>query len=340
MASKVAVVILNWNGRSFLERFLPSVLAHSDGAEVVIADNASTDGSVEWLATHHPALRVIVHPSNGGFARGYNEALRQIDATYYLLLNSDIEVPAGWLTPLVELMDRRPEVAACQPKILDYHRPERFEYAGAAGGFIDRFGYPFCRGRIFLSLEEDNGQYDDEREVFWATGACLMVRASLYHRVGGFDDDFFAHMEEIDLCWRLKNAGFQIAATGASKVYHVGGGTLPKKSSKKTYLNFRNNFVLLYKNLPAKSILPVFLFRIVLDWVAALKFLAEGGGGDFLAVIKAHFDFSFSLRRHHAKRRRQLIHTRSGVYRRSIVFDYYLRKKHRFSSLFPGDFCR
>lgn len=337
---KTAVVILNWNGRKFLEKFLPSVLAHSGDAEVVVADNASTDSSVEWLRENHPGLRIILNPSNGGFAKGYNEALRQVQAEYYVLLNSDIEVPEKWLDPLVALMDTRSDVAACQPRIISYHDQTRFEYAGAAGGFIDRYGYPFCRGRIFQDLEMDLGQYSDDVEVFWATGACLMVRSSCYHEVGGLDDDFFAHMEEIDLCWRLKNAGYKIMACGGSCILHVGGGTLPKQSSRKTYLNFRNNFILLYKNLPARRLIPVFALRLVLDWVAAFKFLAEGGTADFRAVIKAHWHFLLSIPRHHRKRMAQPSHILTGIYNRSIVLDYYLRKIKKFTDLpqdkFPG----
>ncbi len=338
--SKTAVVILNWNGRKFLEKFLPSVIANSGDAEIIIADNASSDDSVQWLGEHHPELRIIRNESNGGFAKGYNDAFAQVRATYYVLLNSDIEVPAGWLEPLIALMDIKPEVAACQPKILSYAEPNFFEYAGAAGGFIDRYGYPFCRGRMFLSLEEDAGQYDDEAEVFWATGACLVVRADCFHQVGGLDNDFFAHMEEIDLCWRLKNAGYKVMVTGASSIYHVGGGTLPKKSSRKTYLNFRNNFILLYKNLPARRIFPVFFLRIPLDWVAAFKFLVEGGFADFWAVTRAHCHFLLNIRKHHLKRKAQPAHTISGIYNHSIVFDYYFRKKQKFSDLSPGSFSR
>ncbi|HRZ41891.1 MAG TPA: glycosyltransferase family 2 protein [Bacteroidales bacterium] len=336
----IAVVILNWNGQKFLEKFLPSVLAHSDDAEVIVADNASADHSVEWLAHNHPEVRIIRNGSNGGFAKGYNDALRQVEAKYYVLLNSDIEVPQGWLRPMKALMDASPQVAACQPRILHYDEPDRFEYAGAAGGFIDRYGYPFCRGRIFQDLEKDTGQYSDDTEVFWATGACLMVRAACYHAVGGLDDDFFAHMEEIDLCWRLKNAGHKIMACGKSHILHVGGGTLPKQSSKKTYLNFRNNFILLYKNLPARRLLPVFLLRILLDWVAALKFLSEGGTGDFRAVIRAHWHFMLSVRRHHRKRMAQPTHILTGIYNRSIVADYYLRKKKKFSDLPQENFSK
>lgn len=336
----VAIVILNWNGLKFLERFLPSVVANSNGAEVIIADNASSDNSVSWLRNNYPHLRVIVNKTNWGFARGYNEALKLVEAEYFLLLNSDIEVPPGWLDPLIVLMEKNPEVAACQPKIISYNQPGYFEYAGAAGGFIDRYGYPFCRGRIFTELEEDKGQYDDDVEVFWATGACLMVRASCYHEVGGMDNDFFAHMEEIDLCWRLKNAGYKVMATGKSEIHHVGGGTLPKKSSRKTYLNFRNNFILLYKNLPAYRIPWVFMVRFVLDWIAAVKFLAEGGIGDFAAVIKAHWHFLLSVPRHHAKRKTQPLHTNSGIYNRSIVVDFWFRKRSRFTQLSTRHFTR
>jgi GT2 family glycosyltransferase len=338
--AKTAVVILNWNGKKFLEKFLPAVIDHSGDAEIIIADNASTDLSVDFLETQYPALRIIRNASNGGFARGYNEALSQVDAKYYVLLNSDIEVPEHWLDPLVALMESNPEVAACQPKILQYGESDRFEYAGAAGGFIDMYGYPFCRGRIFQDIEKDSGQYSDDIEVFWATGACLMVRAECYHSVGGLDDDFFAHMEEIDLCWRLKNAGYKVMACGGSYILHVGGGTLPKQSSKKTYLNFRNNFILLYKNLPAGRLLPVFLLRILLDWVAALKFLTEGGTRDFRAVIRAHWHFLLSIRRHHRKRIAQPTHILTGVYNRSIVADYYLRNKKKYTDLLPEKFSK
>ena len=233
--TRVAVVILNWNGREFLRKFLPSVIGFSQGdAEIIVADNASTDSSLEFLANEFPGIRVIQNLTNGGFAKGYNDALKQVDAEYYVLLNSDIEVTSGWIKPVIQLMDTHPEVAACQPRIRSYHSPDKFEYAGAAGGFIDHYGYPFCRGRMFQHLEADQGQYDNSCEIFWATGACMFVRAELYHQMGGLDEDFFAHMEEIDFCWRLKNAGHAIMYCPESVVYHVGGGTLPKKSSFKT----------------------------------------------------------------------------------------------------------
>ena len=332
---KVAVVILNYNGRKFLEQFLPTVIASCDPAlaEVVVADNASTDDSVAFMREHFPHIRLIENGSNGGFATGYNLALQQVEAQYYVLLNSDIEVPEGWIEPVVAMMDADPQIAACQPKILSYYHKEQFEYAGASGGFIDKYGYPFCRGRVFQNLEVDEGQYDAPMEVFWATGACMFVRADLYHKIGGLDDSFFAHMEEIDLCWRLKNAGYKVFCCPQSKVYHIGGGTLPKNSPRKTYLNFRNNLSLLVKNLPERRVKRTIAYRIFLDWVAAFKFLAEGCGKDFCMVFKAHWDFY--------KRLKALLQTRKSVehrqvsciYQRNIVFDSIIRGKKKYSEL-------
>ena len=331
---KAAVVILNWNGRTFLEQFLPTVIKYSkDLAEVIVADNASGDNSVAYLQEYFPDIRIIRNETNGGFAKGYNDALKHVEAEYYILLNSDIEVTPHWLEPVLALMDSDKSIAACQPKILSYHEKNKFEYAGAAGGFIDKFGYPFCRGRLFLSMEEDHGQYDDITEVFWATGACMFVRSEYYHHYGGLDEDFFAHMEEIDFCWRMKNHGFKIMYCPESVIYHIGGGTLPKSSSQKTYLNFRNNFTLLYKNLPAGRIVPVFAFRMILDGIAALKFLLDGGFKDFIAVTQAHFSFYrrfFTIRK---KRSRQPHRKVSMIYYSSIVKDYYLLKKKKFSEL-------
>lgn len=331
---RVAVVILNWNGREFLRKFLPSVIEHSKGeAEVIIADNASTDSSIEFLQEEFPDIRIVQNLTNGGFARGYNEALRQIDADYYVLLNSDIEVTANWIRPVIDLMESDATIAACQPKLRSYYHPEQFEYAGAAGGYIDLYGYPFCRGRVFLHLEDDNGQYDDVHEVFWATGACLFVKARLFHEFGGLDNDFFAHMEEIDFCWRLKNAGYRIMYCPESVVFHVGGGTLPKKSSRKTYLNFRNNLSLLYKNLPSSLLWRVFMIRFPLDAVAAFKFLLDGGFGDFKAVIRAHLYFykNFGKLR---KKRKALTQTHvSCIYEGHLLIDYYLKKKKKFTDL-------
>ena len=337
---KIAVVILNWNGREFLRKFLPSVLAHSqDVAEVIIADNASTDSSIEFLQDNYPQLRIITNRTNGGFARGYNEALAEVEADYFILLNSDIEVTENWIDPVIKLMESDNSIAACQPKLRSFHNRSKFEYAGAAGGFIDEYGYPFCRGRIFQHIETDNGQYNDAIEIFWATGACMFVRADLYKKFGGFDEDFFAHMEEIDFCWRLKNAGYKIMYSPDSIVYHVGGGTLPKNSSQKTYLNFRNNLSLLYKNLPSHLIFPVFAVRFPLDAVAAFKFLIDGGFGDFYAVLRAHIYFysHFSnLRLKRKQFRQSMVH---GIYMGNLVKEYYINKKILFSQLNPKDFA-
>lgn len=337
---RVAVVILNYNGKKFLEQFLPNVIENTndDLAEIVVADNASTDDSVAFMKERFPDIRLIVNDSNGGFATGYNVALRQIQAEYFVLLNSDIEVTPHWIEPIIDLMDSDQEIAACQPKILSYYDKGRFEYAGASGGFIDRYGYPFCRGRLFQHLEEDQGQYDDDCEVFWATGACMFVRAELYLQEGGLDDSFFAHMEEIDFCWRMKNLGFKIYCCPKSKVYHIGGGTLPKSSARKTFLNFRNNLSLLYKNLPSNQLFLTLVYRIILDWVAAVKFLCGGGLGDFWAVIRAHFAF-YARIRSMRKKRVAIVHKQvSRIYQRNIVFENFLKGKKRFTDLDPEYF--
>jgi len=337
----IAVVILNWNGREFLRKFLPSVLANSqDVAEVIIADNASTDSSIEFLQNNFPQVRIINNRTNGGFARGYNEALAEVEADYFVLLNSDIEVTPNWIEPVIKLMESDKTIAACQPKLRSYQEKEKFEYAGAAGGFIDEYGYPFCRGRIFQHIETDYGQYDDAIEIFWATGACMFVRADLYKKFGGLDEDFFAHMEEIDFCWRLKNDGYKIMYCPDSVVFHVGGGTLPKKSSHKTYLNFRNNISLLYKNLPARLLFPVFAVRFPLDAVAAFKFLIDGGFADFYAVLRAHLYFYSHFRNLHRKRKqfpKSMVH---GIYKGNLVKEYYINRKKLFTQLDPDDFTR
>ena len=337
---KVAVVILNYNGKKFLEQFLPNVIANCDPnlAEIVVADNASTDESVAFMQERFPGIRLIENGSNGGFATGYNLALRQIEAQYYVLLNSDIEVSPHWIEPVIEMMDNDPQIAACQPKILSYYHKEQFEYAGASGGFIDKYGYPFCRGRVFQNLEKDEHQYDTPMEVFWATGACMFVRADLYHQLGGLDDSFFAHMEEIDLCWRLKNAGFKVYCCPQSRVYHIGGGTLPKNSPRKTYLNFRNNLSLLVKNLPKHRVHRIILYRIFLDWVAAFKFLIEGCPKDFRMVFKAHWDFYKRLKELREKRRCSEHKLVSCIYRKNIVFESIVRGKKKFSELKESSF--
>ena len=334
---KVAIVILNWNGRNMLRRFLPSVLRHSDGATVIVADNASTDDSLAVMAADFPEVRIIRLDSNYGFAEGYNLALRQVEADYYLLLNSDVEVGEGWLQPLVGFLDSHPDYCACQPKLRSYHLRDEFEYAGAAGGYIDKYGYPFCRGRIFSTVEKDGGQYDTVADVLWATGACLLIRSRDYHEAGGLDARFFAHCEEIDLCWRLRLMGRKIACVPQSVVYHVGGGTLPKSNPMKTYLNFRNNLTMLYKNLDERSLAKVMRVRFVLDCVAALQMLLTGKLGDFNAVVRARADFarwkkSFAADRERIQARRKVAVV-AEVLPRSVLGAYYLRGKKTFSRL-------
>jgi len=342
---RVAIVILNWNGRAFLEQFLPGVIAHSpEYAEVIVADNASSDDSVQWLQRNHPAIRIIQNLENGGFAKGYNDALAQVKSEYFVLLNSDIEVTPGWLDPLIQLLDKNQGVAACQPKLRAFHNKTEFEYAGAAGGFIDKWGYPFCRGRIFDSYETDHGQYNDSCEVAWATGACLVIRKSDWDLVGGLDADFFAHMEEIDLCWRLRNRGRKIMYCAESMIYHVGGGTLNKTSPRKTYLNFRNNLILLTKNHAPQFFWIKILLRMVLDGVAGMRFLFSGDWSHFTAVVKAHFSFYAMLPATISKRKKLkkeiTMYAGSCVYNGNIVVEYFLRKKKKFSDLDPGKFHR
>ena len=336
---RTAVVILNWNGRAFLEQFLPSVttLTTAPDSEICVADNGSTDDSLDFLRKNYPDVRILTFDTNYGFASGYNKALQQIEAEYVVLLNSDIEATAGWLEPLVAFMDANRDVAACAPKLLSYSARDRFEYAGASGGFIDRYGYPFCRGRILDTTETDNGQYNDCRDVFWATGACLMVRSELYRAAGGLDDDFFAHMEEIDLCWRLKNAGYRIAVVPQSVVYHVGGGTLPSTNPRKLFLNYRNNLYMLYKNLPAKGFRRTLLVRLILDGVSAFMYLAKLQFGFFWAVPRAHFAFYKALGTLRDKRK-QLQAARktdhhAECYNGSIVFGYFVKGRKTFGQI-------
>ncbi|MEZ5083807.1 MAG: glycosyltransferase family 2 protein [Bacteroidales bacterium] len=336
---RVAVVILNWNGKDFLAKFLPDVIKHSqEDAEVIIADNASTDDSVEFLKKSFPTIRIILNNENVGYAQGYNEALAQVDADYYVLLNSDIEVTRDWIKPVISLMEKDNQIVACQPKLVSFYEREKFEYAGASGGFIDKYGYPFCRGRLFQSLEYDKGQYDDPIEVFWATGACLFIKAAVYHELGGLDNRFFAHMEEIDFCWRSKNAGYKIMVCPESKVYHVGGGTLPKKSWKKTYLNMRNNNIMMFKNLPSDRLFPVFFSRLILDGVAAIKFLFDGGIMDFWAVIKAHWKFFALIPQLKKERKSANLQFTSNVYQKNLVIEYFIKKKKKYSDLDPNQF--
>jgi len=332
-----AVVILNYNGKPYLEQFLPSVVANSGGAEIVVADNGSTDDSLAYLAEAFPHVRCLPMPENAGFSEGYNRALRQVEADYYVLLNSDVEVTANWLDPLVTLMNSDSNIAACQPCILSHRDRNKFEHAGAGGGFIDLLGYPFCRGRIFDTVESNTGQYDDTVEIFWATGACMMVRATDYHAMGGLDPDFFAHMEEIDLCWRLKNAGHQIYCCGQSQVYHVGGGTLQYEHPRKTYLNFRNGLIMLIKNLNRVEFFPILFFRLILDGVAGLQFLFTKGWPHCWAIVQAHFylyrHFGLLARKRKQARATAKVFHHPQIMDHSLLWDYYLRGRKTFGQL-------
>lgn len=334
---QTAVVILNYNGAGMLRRFLPSVIKYSPEASIYVADNGSSDESCYVVRNEFPAVKLMVLDHNYGFAEGYNRALAQVDEEYAVLLNSDVEVTRGWLSPMTQFLDSNPEVAACQPKLLSFKQKDFFEYAGAAGGFIDKWGYTFCRGRIFNTVERDSGQYDDTTDVFWATGAALMIRNEVYKNNGGLDGRFFAHMEEIDLCWRLRSRGYRIACVPQSHVYHVGGATLKKENPQKTYLNFRNNLLMIYKNAPDCQLKKIMLFRKVFDNVAALKFLASGDYAAFKAVRKARRDFK-AMRSGYDKARAENIKltvtTRiPEVLKSSILYKYYLGFKHTYSSL-------
>ncbi|MDZ7606047.1 MAG: glycosyltransferase family 2 protein [Cyclobacteriaceae bacterium] len=331
----VSVVILNFNGKHFLEKFLPGVIQFSPGHEIVVADNHSSDGSITYLKTAFPQVRIIQFQENLGFCQGYNKALQQIESDYFVILNSDIEVTDQWLDPILGLLESDPKIAAVQPKLLDYHRRDKFEYAGGAGGFMDKFGYPFCRGRLFNSIEMDYGQYDDTREVFWATGACLIIRAELFRKYHGFDADFFAHMEEIDLCWRMKQDGYKVMYCGRSVVYHVGGGTLPSSNPRKTYLNFRNSLLVLIKNLPVSELLVKVPFRWLIDWVAISKFLLDGKWRDAWMILKAHWYTATHFVHFIRKRSAGLISFKkhTGVYNGFLLFQYYLMGVRKFTNL-------
>ncbi len=329
---KVAVVILNWNGKGLLKRFLPSVIAHSADATIYVADNASEDGSVDYVYEHFPTVRVIQNPVNGGFAGGYNEALKHLSEDLFVLLNSDVEVTPNWLEPVIAQFETDPNLGAAQPKILDYKNRDRFEYAGAAGGFIDSLGYPFCRGRIFDSIEKDEGQYNDITPIFWATGACMFVRREAFWEAGGFDTDFFAHQEEIDLCWRLHSLQKTVLYVGTSTVYHVGGATLTSESPRKTFYNFRNTLLALVKNVKGGKVWWRVFLRLLLDGLAGIRFILSGNFGHCWAVVRAHFSFYGLLpsflkkRRHHASRI-------SYAYTRSIVWRYFVQKRRIFREI-------
>ncbi len=336
---KLSIVILNWNGAAMLREFLPSVIAHSrgEGIEVCVADNASTDNSLEVMRQEFPDVRLILLDKNYGFAEGYNRALAEVDAEYCLLLNSDVEVTEGWLTPMLDYMDAHPEVAACQPKIRSYHRRAEFEHAGACGGFMDKYGYPFCRGRMMDTVEEDKGQYDTTVPVLWATGAALFIRTADYREAGGLDARFFAHMEEIDLCWRLRSRGRGIVCIPQSVVYHVGGATLNKANPRKTYLNFRNNLLMLYKNLPEEELRPVMRMRGCLDMLAALQFLLKGEWGNVRAVFRARKDYRAMRPSYQSVRADNLSKTIQPTQPErlpwSLLWRYYVKGVKRFSGL-------
>ena len=330
-----AVVVLNWNGINWLKKFLPILIEKSKDVNIYIADNASTDNSVEYVNDNFPNVKVLKNFSNEGYAKGYNDALETLKEEFFVLINSDIEVTDNWIKPIINLMEANSDIAACQPKILSFHDRNKFEYAGACGGFIDTLGYPFCRGRIFSDLEDDNNQYNDITEVFWASGACLFVRAKYFKEVNGFDNDFFAHQEEIDLCWRLKNKGYKIMVNPNSAVFHVGAGTLNTSSPLKTYLNFRNNLFMLYKNLSVLKLIITILFRLPLDGIAALSFAKkENGLGHVFSILRAHLVFYvsiplLSLKRKKIDQKKNL----TGQKRFSILFKYYFLGIKKFSDL-------
>lgn len=343
----VAVIILNWNGSDMMRTFLPSVLSNSPEAEIVVADNGSTDDSLQLLSEEFPSVRVLAFSENYGFAEGYNRAIRSVQSEYVVLLNSDVEVTENWLPPMLGYMHSHPDVAACQPKLLSYADRQMFEYAGAAGGYLDRFGYPFCRGRIFGTIETDDGQYDSIADIHWATGACLLIRREVYLDSGGLDPRFFAHNEEIDLCWRLRLYGYRIVCQPTSTVYHLGGGTLPQGNPRKTFLNFRNNLVMLYKNLPESDIRSVMRWRCVLDYIAALQSLLTGNAADARAIVRARREYTLWRKDYQAVRKS--IQTRAeergkSIEERgkrklspladiSILWNYYFRRRRKYSQL-------
>ncbi|HPF52506.1 MAG TPA: glycosyltransferase family 2 protein [Draconibacterium sp.] len=338
-SKKVAIVILNWNGEKLFPEFLPSIIQHSKGEniEIIVADNGSTDQSIKVLKRDFPEIAILDLHTNYGFALGYNLALKEIDADYFVLVNSDVKVAKGWIEPCIRQMEDDEKIAAVQPKVLSYHQPDSFEYAGAAGGFIDKYGYPFCRGRILNHVEKDEHQYDEPGEIFWATGACMFVRADIFKQAGGFDHDFWAHMEEIDLCWRMKNQGYKITYEPKSVIWHLGGGTLSYGSPRKIFLNFRNNLFMLFKNLPDYKFKRIMTIRMVLDGVAAAKFLAGFEWKAFVAVAKAHVSFYKNLSELKKKRRDLKVKTvkteHAEICSKSIMWKFFVQKKQTFSSL-------
>ena len=333
-ALRIAIVILNWNGRKLLEEFLPSVVEFSSGqAEIYVADNNSTDDSIAFLQAKYPQVRVVKNEVNGGYAKGYNDALDRIDADIYALVNSDIEVSEGWLDPVIEEFRKNRNTGIVQPKLLDFKDKSKFEYAGAGGGFVDFMGYPFCRGRVFMELEKDQGQFDDSANIFWASGACFFIRAEIYHELGGFDEDYFAHQEEIDLCWRVQNEGFEVRYVGASSVYHVGGATLRESHPQKTFLNFRNSLFTIAKNVPKRYVFIVVLFRLLLDAVAGIKFVVELRPIHTWSILKAHISFYAHLPAMMRKRRRLSFKQTRYFYCFSIVWQHFILRKKKFSEI-------
>ena len=329
---KIAVVILNWNGRNLLEEFLPSIVRFSPEATIYVADNASSDDSISFVKNTFPSIKIIQNTDNFGFAKGYNQAMRFVEEDYYALVNSDIEVTQNWLAPILEIFENQPETAIIQPKILDYKNKEMFEYAGAGGGFIDKYGFPFCRGRIFQSIEKDLGQYNDETEIFWASGACFFIRKEVFRKLNGFDEDFFAHQEEIDLCWRAFNLNYKIKYTGKSTVYHVGGATLKESSPHKTFLNFRNSLWMMLKNVPARQLFPTMFVRLFLDGQAGLQFVLHGKFPHLWAILKAHFYFYLLIFKFLNKRESNQY---KNYYKtKSIVYFHFIKKGKVFETNF------
>jgi GT2 family glycosyltransferase len=330
---KIAIVILNWNGQKLLEQFLPSVVDFSSKeATIYIADNASKDSSINYVKSSFPSIKIIENDINGGYAKGYNDALKSIDADIYCLLNSDVEVTQNWLKPVIDIFKSEKNTAIIQPKLLDFKNKTKFEYAGAAGGFIDLFGYPYCRGRVFNHLETDKGQFNDVKEIFWASGACLFIRAKVYHQLEGFDEDYFAHQEEIDLCWRTQNIGYKIKYVGSSLVYHVGGATLQQANPHKTFLNFRNSLLNVVKNVPKKWFLFVIFSRLLLDGIAGIKFIIELRPIHTWAIIKAHYSFYKNLNKF-LKKRKKLLKKENYNLHTSIVWQYFVLGRKKFHQL-------
>lgn len=331
---RVAIVILNWNGRALLEKFIPTLLKFSNSeADIYVADNNSSDDSILFLESNFPEIKIIKNKSNGGFAKGYNDALKHIDADIYALVNSDIEVTKGWIGPVIDQFNNNPKTVVIQPKLLDYKNKSKFEYAGAAGGFVDFMGYPFCRGRIFMDLESDDNQYNDTCDIFWATGACFFIRSAVYHEMNGFDENYFAHQEEIDLCWRIQNEGYDIQYVGNSKVYHVGGATLRETNPRKTFLNFRNSLYTISKNVPKRFLFFVIIFRLLLDGIAGIKFVLELRPVHTWAIVKAHFSFYAHLPKM-LRKRRKISFKKTDYYKCfSIVWQHFILGRNKFSSI-------